>query len=528
MRVKHLTDLLTWDQIWTCQDVYRTNQVDSFSPVRVCLPGESSPEVGTSVNGKSIRASWYSPKARYSMQLLQTAENVVRQRTGWNPERVEWIPLTESFNTIRYLDFDPAEYAKIVMDEMQKIAGEGTLSIRSGWRSRGMDPHPGRKDEELLEFILPGYRRTGSSPRCEDLMKPNAIPKRDFSFRWEEIADAFAVLTPFQVAFFHENNIHRHAPIDDELIRACGQVDEAGVLAALEKGANIHALDEYGESVCSQLVGSLNLWWSESTDDAAHDPTKVKRILGILLDHGADIDLVGVGTETALCSSKICASWMMELLLRNGANPDEPSWIAPGEFPVTTLDEVVDEQSYCRMEEVDMDDVKVPDSYRMERLLYRYGAGDVVVRDENFKWVIESCDDGVPEVNERSLAGLEKPSRLLVRAAQRLNPRVISALMKTGVNPGVEDAFGRDLVRIAMEDSRIAEAKWLNEWPKAYYFDLTNFILFLVGYAHVPMSDSQFRWLSAFCRENDINELLEELTESPLFGERFRSAANGN
>ena len=180
MRVNHLTDLLTWDQIWACQDVYWTQRSDSFSPVRVCMPDESSPEVGTTANGKWVRTSWYSPKVRFAMELLQAAETTVAHRTGWNPEKVEWIPASESFNTIQYLDFDPEDYAKIVMMEMRHLVGDGAVVVRSGWRSLGMDKHQGREAEEHFEFVLPGYRNTGFSRNCEELMKPGAIQIQNY------------------------------------------------------------------------------------------------------------------------------------------------------------------------------------------------------------------------------------------------------------------------------------------------------------------------------------------------------------
>ena len=524
MRVKHLTDLLTWDQIWVCKDIHETRQSDSFSPIRVCVPDECSPEVGTTANGKSVRTSWYSPKVRFAMELLQTARTAVAQRTGWDPEKVEWIPASESFNTIRYLDFDPEDYVKVVMSEMRHLANNGSVAVRSGWRSLGMDKHPGRKDEEHFEFVLPGFRCSSSRPCCEDMMRPGAIEVRTFTFRWEEISSAFVILTPFQVAFLHDNQIHRHTAVDDELIHACGQLDETGIVSALEKGANIHALDECGDSVCSELVGSFNLWWSERKDDDAHNQGLAERLLKLLLDHGADIDLIGVCSETALNNSRLCASWMMELLLRRGANPNEASWIAPGDYPTTPIDDVCYEQSYCRMEGYAMDDVSIPDSYRMERLLYLYGAGAVIDRNHGNYWM-NRMFDGL-DVNTACFANLSSFETKVVRAVQRLATCAVSAFMMNGATSTLKDALGRNLVRIAMEDSRITYEKTIREWPQAYHFDLTNFILFLIGYARIPMDDEDYRWLVVFCRDHGNEELPKALESSPLFGERFRSACS--
>lgn len=57
---------------------------------------------------------------------------------------------------------------------------------------------------------------------------------------------------------------------------------------------------------------------------------------------------------------------------------------------------------------------------------------------------------------------------------------------------------------------------------------MTNFVLFLLGHMKVPMEAEDFRRLAETCKELGETELLGELEDSPLFGERFRDAVGGH
>lgn len=385
MRVPHLTDLLTWEEIWTCQDVHQSRQGDRFGPIRLRLPGEISGCRDT-VNGKHYDVDRYSAKARYAKELLRLAETAVCSATGAEPERVEWVPASVSFNTIRYPNLDAEAYVRDVMREMERLADEGTLSVQTGIKYQGALKAADGKEREQLEIVLSEYNWHNSGPRLEELLKPGVVEEKAFTFRWADMSDSFAVLSPMQVAFLHEEQIHRHTELDDELLDACDAVDEEGILTALEKGANIHALDSMGDGVCAVLVGNFDLWWSESKDDAAHNPALAEKLIRLLLDRGADLDLAGTGT-TALYNSAYCASWMTELLLKCGAGPDVPSWVAAGECPETPLEKIRGEDWYVRECERTPDDMDAPNVYRAERLLARAGAGDIVMRNQHIKTV---------------------------------------------------------------------------------------------------------------------------------------------
>lgn len=523
MRVKHLTDLLTWDEIWTCQDVFRVEEGDKFGPIRVCLRDEKKSLWGQA-NEKSYAVNWFSAKARYAEELLRRAEATVCAATGAEPERVEWVAATESFNTVRWPNLDADTYVRGMMQEMERLADSGSVTVRTGIRSLGMEKLSSGQEKERLEIILPEHREEGKWPRLDEVLKPGALDEREFSFHWTEVSDAFVVLSPMQIAFLHEKNLHRHTPLDDELLAACSDKDEERILAALGKGANIHALGKYGESVCSNLVAVFSLWHSERSDDDAHNPALAEHLLGLLLEHGADVDLVGACEKSALSYSAYCASWMTELLLQLGADPDGPSWIAAGERPETLFTRIQDEKWFLGEYEKTPNDRDGPDLFRSERLLFRAGGGDVVMRDSALPWFLEKIDLSAGSGVEAWGAGLSEIQRYLFGAAREQDERGVLAAVRSGARLDGKDAFGQNLVQFAIGH---APDMWVrNSWKtaEAYHRDLTNFVLFLLGHMKVPMGSEDWRWLAKKCKILGETELLEEALESPIFGEQFRAA----
>jgi hypothetical protein len=523
MRVKHLTDLLTWNEIWMCQDVFWAREGNKFGPIRTCLRDERT-SCGEDAYGKPYVVNWFSAKARYAEELLRRAEATVCAATGAEPERVEWVAATESFNTVMWPNLDADAYVRDVMREMERLADSGCVIVRTGIRSLEMVKSSSGQEKERLEIVLPEQHKKGKWPQLKEVLKPGALEERDFTFRWTEVSDVFAVLSPMQIAFLHEKNLHRHTPLDDELLEACSAKDEERILAALGKGANIHALGEYGESVCSNLVAVFSLWGSERSDDDAHNPARAEHLLGLLLEHGADVDLVGACEMSALSYSAYCASWMTELLLRSGADPDGPSWISAGEKPETLLTRLQDEKWFLREYEKTPNDQDGPDLFRSERLLFRAGGGDVVMRDSAVKWFLENIDLSTDSGVEAWGAGLTDIQRHLFGAAREQDERGVLAAVKSGARLDGKDAFGRNLVQIAVD---YAPDMWLkNSWKneEAFHRDLTNFVLFLLGHMKMPMGTDDWRCLAEKCKTLGETELLEEALESPLFGEQFRAA----
>ena len=357
--------------------------------------------------------------------------------------------------------------------------------------------------------------------------------ERDYTFRWPEVSGAFAVLSPMQIAFLHEKQLHRHTALDDELFDACGRADEAGIRSALDRGANIHALNEWGESACACLVVAFSKETGALSDNVACDSALVERLLRLLLDHGADLDLVGVDGGTAIDCSLYCASWMMELLLRLGANPDEPSWISPSERAQTPLERVWDGISDCLREWRNPDDCDMPDYWKMKRLLLRYGGGDGIIDGDAIPFALERIDrEGTP-YNSDAAAGLPEIQCLLFQAIRELDMWGADAALRSGAEIEGTDSTGLNAIQIAMEESRIAHSGWIAEKPKEYQRSLTDYVLFLLGYMHFPMETEDWRDLESLCRamgfrrKFGLDELLKELAESPLFGERFRAAVEG-
>lgn len=525
MRVIHLTDLLTWEEIWTCQDVSKTGTGKGFSPIRMRMPGEVCPRCLTSANGKGYVGTWFSAKARYAEELLRRAEESIIETTGMEPERVEWVAASESFNTIRWPNLDKETYVSAVMQEMKRLADSGAVTVRTGVRSLGMGKSVVGEEEERLEIILPDYRRGAfEAPRLEEVLKPGGVDARFFSFSWAEIAEGYAVLTPMQVAFLHEEKLHRHTALDDELLHACEELDEDGIRRALEKGANIHALGDYGQSVCSCLVDSFGMYWNARFDPMVCDLELGRRLLELLWVHGADVDLAGAGEHTALNYAVYCESWMTELLLQLGANPDEPSLIEKhgDEKAQTPLENVWKHYHFDCLQEWHLpDDQDRPDYLRMMRLLFRYGGGGVMMDQEGVLRDMGRIERTGQHYKDDVAKGIDGIQCLFFQAVRTLDVWGANAAIWSGALVDALDSLGRNAVRIALEDSAGACGK---RFEGDFNRVLTDFVLFLLGHAKVPMAVEDWRWLAQECRTREHEELLEELKGSPLFGEQFRLA----
>jgi len=76
-------------------------------------------------------------------------------------------------------------------------------------------------------------------------------------------------------------------PLNDRLISASFQCDFENVRAALEAGADVNGVDEYGQTALMLAAESLREYGK-------------KKIIALLLDHGADVSIKDPGGWTAV------------------------------------------------------------------------------------------------------------------------------------------------------------------------------------------------------------------------------------
>ena len=139
------------------------------------------------------------------------------------------------------------------------------------------------------------------------------------TFTWEEIKDYFVELTLDQLTLTMPHLVHRHACIDDLLFEACCDSNPEAIRAAISLGADVNALTEQGESALQLLIQTY-----EDEDD-------VIKLIDVLLDAGADIDLFGFdGVQPITSAFFRGAVKIVRHLLERGSNPNYNSYLTDG------------------------------------------------------------------------------------------------------------------------------------------------------------------------------------------------------
>ena len=365
-----LTDLITSDEMITSEDVKRTHEVFNC-PVGIRLPKESQVNLRCSVGRKDISEFRYTPKAYFAVKIWEvTRERLLSLSEFANALDIEWHPVAASFNSIRFINGYPDEFIRRLFEEMEQLANSGTTEIRYG---RFDEPAiPSRPDYPRRFYIMPpemfvSKRNCGMKNELES-MQGKVVERMS----WENIKDAFVVLKPIQLAFIAGDPMNRHTPLDEEFITACSKFDFERVRDLVEKGANIHATGEYGETALSEMTLHYHeIPYKECNDDNDdddddddndewegfyngedddciivsdnHNYGNYIKIAKYLLSLGYNINIEGYDECTALFHLKYIDDLRIaKFLLENGADPNMPSYFGDIAYGIgeSTLHEI--------------------------------------------------------------------------------------------------------------------------------------------------------------------------------------------
>lgn len=162
------------------------------------------------------------------------------------------------------------------------------------------------------------------------------------TYKWNEIKNYFHEMSLDQLRLTMPKRLHNHSKLDDSLLLACFNWDMEQIKLCMERGANIHCLDEHGESVLQKAVDCFkdhNRSWNENyTDeelkalDTANE-IKCKEVVELLLSYGADINLFGFdGMDPLTCAYYERSPEMMKYLLEKGASSNSNCYLEDSEF----------------------------------------------------------------------------------------------------------------------------------------------------------------------------------------------------
>lgn len=184
------------------------------------------------------------------------------------------------------------------------------------------------------------------------------------SYTWDEIKEYFVELSLPQLALTMPHMMHAHSTIDELLLDACRNHDWESIQFALAKGADANALTEQGESALELLI--------ESYVDAA----EAIRIIAVLLDAGADIDLFGItGMQPVTAAFYRDDVEIVRHLLERGSNPNYNSFLMDvfaddydKNVACTILSSIDTKESFDCLEEM-----IIPEMLEIKELVLQYG-----------------------------------------------------------------------------------------------------------------------------------------------------------
>jgi hypothetical protein len=338
MKVKHLDELYTWQQIRKLQRIYKFNRHNGFVPIAIySSSGEES-----YYSSRGDYYEWFGKQTPYYARMLwETARKRLLEFEG-DALAFDIVEASECFNTIRFRAPDKvrkycAEFRRI----MRSLADNGEVKCVIG--SLPPRPHPWDTSRQIVENVIPDEKDIYENMFCEDLSDcQETIPlipeyQETVSPGWNAVKDLFIELTEDELAFLNGGKFINKpsAQLEKELQDACRNLDLSKVISLLESGANPNViLDEpYYDTLLTDLFRYLN-----GLQLSGFKFEDVCNIIDALVLHGYDLDFSPYESGTALFYSVCHNTEVMKYLIEKGANLNSVSWIGVGQWPCTPLD----------------------------------------------------------------------------------------------------------------------------------------------------------------------------------------------
>lgn len=337
-------------------------------------------------------------------------------------------------------------------------------------------------------------------------------------------------------------------PCDRDLLKACSDLDEEGVRAALDAGADPNCHDRFEWPLLACLHGSgFERWfwgWTDADDDDDDDDESVDaakceeyeresdlrriRIFTILLDRGADINL-NIGDDL-LWHAVHNSPEIVEFLLSRGADPNCESDNGQNHDMNPLSHAWTDETVY-------RSDPEASKSYAtIGRMLLSYGArpewsGDFketavdLEKIRSFEDVPPLVHPALPENVKPLCAGMRDVDAALVFACQRLDYYNVQLAEKLGGDLSIRDG-NRSLPVVVLDDApqlcgkRFADNGWNLEDA------VTDFLLFLLVGMKTPVDGEQAERILRACVDNGYADTMRVLVRHHSLGPAFKSAAS--
>lgn len=386
-------DLFSLEDILLAQRVNKTHQT-GLSRIVICAPDQRCDiHAPLFPDASSTTLRCLTLKLKYAMDVWTKAVLVSRNNPGellyywW----IHWKENETSFNHLEYSNF----YRDITVDDLlskfwallKSIADSGDIKVSEGLyiqtktSSWAWDSEP----EVTCEIVVDKESGLDVSDTVSGKWPENKVvydypfDKSPRTFKWDEIKDMFIQLTLDQLRLVQGEKMHKCHAIDKELFAACNRMDLDGVKRAIELGANVNALNDSGKCPITETIqysaDHFREWNKKYTDEEyeEHKRMALERtmpIVGLLLEHGADIDLFGYDGLQPLVTAYLDGNVeMTKFLLEHGANPNYNSYLTD----ITPEEQKASISSTSLYYIYDEIEDYTPEQLAIEKLLYKYG-----------------------------------------------------------------------------------------------------------------------------------------------------------
>lgn len=386
-------DLFSLDDILLAQRVNRTHQT-GLSRIVICAPDQRyGIHAPLFPDASSTTLLCLTLKLKYAMDVWTKAVLVSRNNPGellyywW----IHWKENETSFNHLEYSNF----YRDITVDDLlskfwallKSIADSGDIKVSEGLyiQTKTSSWAWDSKPEVTCEIVVDKESGLDVSDTVSGKWPENKVvydypfDKSPRTFKWDEIKDMFIQLTLDQLRLVQGEKMHKCHAIDKELFAACNRMDLDGVKRAIELGANVNALNGYGECPITETIQYSADHFRERnkkyTDEEyeEHKRMALERttpIVELLLEHGADIDLFGYDGLQPLVTAYLDGNVeMTKFLLEHGSNPNYNSYLTD----ITPEEQKASISSTSLYYIYDEIEDYTPEQLAIEKLLYKYG-----------------------------------------------------------------------------------------------------------------------------------------------------------
>lgn len=140
------------------------------------------------------------------------------------------------------------------------------------------------------------------------------------NYKWDEIKHLFCEASLAVREMMNPSWMYKNYEFGEDLFKACNNLDIDGIISTLKKGANINAMNRYGETPLTYAISGFTDSMDTESDIVYN---KLIDVIDCLLENGADINLFGHDATSPVVEAYYAHSpRLVEYLLKKGANPN--------------------------------------------------------------------------------------------------------------------------------------------------------------------------------------------------------------